>query len=239
MIDDLLLTDRVVVVTGASNGIGLATARRAIELGARVAALDIADGPDDLSIIRCDVSRAEDVARAFAEVNERFGPVEVLVNNAGVVPPGKFVDLSYESFQRTVRINLDGAFLCSTEAVAQMRSRGGGSIVNVSSQAGRHRSIAGDIAYASSKGALLPFTRQLAYELADASIRVNCVCPGAIHTGVHDRTMRPEDEATMVAAIPLKRMAEPGEVAAVICFLASDGASFVNGAIVDVNGGVL
>jgi 3-oxoacyl-[acyl-carrier protein] reductase len=236
---DLRLDGRVAIITGGSAGIGLATAERAEELGARVAVLDLtAAARSSILGIRCDVSNQEEVDKAFARVREELGPVNILVNNAAIGVPGRFVDIVPSSWRRTMSVNIDGVYYCTHAALRQMLP-GPGSIVNVSSQAARFRSLACDAAYAATKGALLPFTRQLASELAAERIRVNCVLPGAVDTELPRRNLSETERAAMVAGVPLQRAADPGEVAAVICFLASDAASFVTGAAVDVNGGFI
>jgi NAD(P)-dependent dehydrogenase (short-subunit alcohol dehydrogenase family) len=238
-VDDLRLDDRTVVVTGGADGIGRATADRARALGARVAVLDVnpAAGGGVLSIA-CDVSDSAAVDDAFAEVERELGPASVLVNNAGIAPPGRFEDISEASWRRTLDVNLTGMYLCTRAALPQLR-REGGSIVNVASQAARYRSLACDAAYAAAKGGVLPLTRQLAYELAPEGIRVNCVCPGAVATGIQQRNLSEEQRRAMNSAVPLGRAAAPAEIASVICFLATDAASFMTGAAVDVNGGVI
>jgi NAD(P)-dependent dehydrogenase (short-subunit alcohol dehydrogenase family) len=239
-VDDLRLDDRTVVVTGGADGIGRATADRARALGARVAVLDLnpAAGGGVLSIA-CDVSDSAAVDDAFAEVERELGPVVVLVNNAGIAPPGRFEDISEASWRRTLDVNLTGMYLCTRAALPHLRRNERGSIVNVASQAARYRSLACDAAYAAAKGGVLPLTRQLAYELAPEGIRVNCVCPGAVDTGIPRRNLSDEQRRAMNSAVPLGRAAAPAEIASVICFLAADAASFMTGAAVDVNGGVI
>jgi NAD(P)-dependent dehydrogenase (short-subunit alcohol dehydrogenase family) len=231
----------VTAVTGGASGIGLASARRAAELGARVAVMDLAPGPADLLSIECDVADPASVRRAFSALRRTLGPVSVLVNNAGVAPPGSFDDLDLESWERTLRINLTGAYNCSRAALPQLRTAGGGSIVNVASLAGKLRSVTADAAYSASKGGLIAFTRHLAAELAPEGIRVNCVCPGPVDTPIIERNLAglPQRLAAMEASIPLGRMARPEEIASVICFLATAAASYMTGAAVDVNGGLL
>jgi NAD(P)-dependent dehydrogenase (short-subunit alcohol dehydrogenase family) len=238
---DLRLDGLVTVVTGGASGIGLATARRAAQLGARVAVMDVAAGPADLLSIECDVADRESVQRAFAAVRRTLGPVQVLVNNAGVAPPGTFEDLDLPSWERTLRINLTGAYNCCQAALPHLRTTRHGSIVNVASLAGKLRSLTADAAYSASKGGLIAFTRHLAGELAADGIRVNCVCPGAVDTAILERNLagRPQRREAIEASVPLGRMASPAEIAAVICFLAAPAASYMTGAAVDVNGGML
>jgi NAD(P)-dependent dehydrogenase (short-subunit alcohol dehydrogenase family) len=241
VLPDLGLTDRVVVVTGGAMGIGLATARRARELGARVAVLDVETGPDDLFFAECDVTDPHGVAGAFAQVRDALGPVSVLVNNAGIAPPAvPFGELTDSAWRKTIAVNLDGVFLCSRSALPQLREAGGGSIVNVASVAGRLRSLTSTAAYSASKGGVIALTRHLAAELIGEGIRVNCVCPGAVEGAIMDRNLPDAGRRRAVeTAPPIARMARPEEIAATICFLASDAASYLVGAAVDVNGGLL
>ncbi|HEX6350223.1 MAG TPA: SDR family NAD(P)-dependent oxidoreductase [Candidatus Dormibacteraeota bacterium] len=238
MLADLALKDHVLAVTGGAAGIGLATARRAAELGARVAVLDVQPGPADLFYVRCDVTEP---AAAFDQVRHELGPVNVLVNNAGIAPPAvSFEEISAESWRKTLAVNLDGVFLCTQAALPQIREAGGGAIVNVASVAGKLRSLGSTVAYSASKGGVIAFTRHLAALLAPEGIRVNCVCPGAVAGAINDRNLAdPERRATALAGVPARRMATPEEIASVICFLASDASSYMVGAAVDVNGGLL
>ena len=238
MLQDLALSDRVVAVTGGAQGIGLATARRAAELGARVAVLDVQPGPPGLFYARCDVT---DPGAAFEHVRRELGPVQVLVNNAGIAPPAvPFEEVTAEAWRKTLAVNLDGVFLCTQAALTQIREAGGGAIVNVASVAGKLRSLGSTVAYSASKGGVIAFTRHLAALLAPEGIRVNCVCPGAVEGAINDRNLAdPDRRAAALAGVPAGRMASPEEIAAVICFLASDASSYIVGAAVDVNGGLL
>jgi len=238
---DLRLDGRVVAITGGAQGIGLATARRAAELGARVAVLDLRPGPQELCSAECDVTDARSVARAFEHVRAELAPVQVLVNNAGIAPPAvPFEELSAESWRQTLAVNLDGVFLCTQAALPQIREAGGGAVVNVASVAGKLRSLGSTVAYSASKGAVIAFTRHLAALLAPEGIRVNCVCPGAVEGAINDRNLAdPARRAATLAGVPARRMASPDEIASVICFLASDASSYMVGAAVDVNGGLL
>ena len=241
MLDDQALSGRVVAVTGGAMGIGLATARRAAELGAWVAVLDLRPGPPEHFYAECDVSDARSVAEAFAAVRRELRPVKVLVNNAGIAPPaGPFEELTAEAWRQTLAVNLDGVFLCTQTALPQIREAGGGAIVNVASVAGKLRSLGSTVAYSASKGGVIAFTRHLAALLAPEGIRVNCVCPGAVEGAINDRNLAdPERRGAALAGVPVQRMATPEEIASVICFLASDASSYMVGAAVDVNGGLV
>ena len=241
MVDDLRLDGRVAVVTGGAMGIGLATARRAAQLGARVAVLDRQRGPGEFFFAECDVADAGAVERALAAVRQELGPVTVLVNNAGIAPPAESLEqLTLESWRKTLAVNLDAVFLCTRATLPQLREAGGGTIVNVASYAGRVRSLSSTAAYSASKGGVIAFTRHAAALLIKENVRMNCVCPGAVEGAIIDRNL-PEtgQRAWLEASTPIGRMAEPEEVAAVICFLASEASRYMVGQAVDVNGGLL
>jgi 3-oxoacyl-[acyl-carrier protein] reductase len=231
------LDGQVMVVTGGASGIGKATVERALALGASVASLDVNDGPRGALALRCDVSNWDDVARAMHDVRAQLGPATILVNNAAVIRVGAFASSTLEDWERTLRVNLTGAFICTRLVLSQLAEGGASSIVNVSSIGGRLRSFNGDAAYASSKAGLIALTRQLATELAPR-IRVNCVCPGGVETPMYERIVK-ERGGAFPHTIPLGRLASPDEIAAVICFLAAPAASYMTGQIVDVNGGLL
>jgi len=234
----LKLSGRTAVVTGGARGIGDAAVRQLRTLGARVAVLDLEQAEDADCSVRCDVSRSDEVREAFHEVERSIGPVSVLINNAGIAPSGRFENLTDDDWSRTVAVNLTSVFLCTQAALPQLRACGGGSVTNVASIAGRHRSFTASAAYAAAKGGVIAFTRQVAYELAADGIRVNCVCPGLVDTEIIRRNVAESGVPTLVAGIPLGRLAEAGEVAATICFLASQDSSYTTGAIFDVNGGI-
>jgi len=247
--DDLRLDDRVLAVTGAAMGIGLATARRAAGLGARVAVLDVRAGPPDLFFAECDVSDPGAVTAAFDRVRRELGPVTVLVNNAGIAPTAvPFEELTTESWRKTLAINLDGVFLSTQAALPQIREAGGGrgAIVNVASVAGKLRSLGSTVAYSASKGGVIAFTRHLAAMLAPEGIRVLAVNPGIVNTPVLDRqvaTLMAAEGLDQEAALeqlrrrqPRGRFTEPEEIAALVAYLASDSAALLSGTSVDAGG---
>lgn len=233
------MTRRVMVVTGGSRGIGAAIAARAREDGHDVAVLDlVAPEAEGAYWRRCDVSRREEVRDAFAGVETDLGPVSDLVNNAGVAPPARFEEIDEDGWDRTIDINLKSVYLCSSTALSQLRATEKPTITNLASIAGRQRSHTASAAYAAAKGGVIALTRQLAHELAPDGIRVNCVCPGLVDTDIMSRNLSPERRTQVETTIPLGRLADPEEVASVVCFLASAQASYLTGAVVDVNGGM-
>lgn len=232
------LADRTVVVTGGAKGIGAAVVRLAQEQGACVAVLDLVAAPDADCFIECDVASAHSVRAAFCEVRKSCGPLSVLVNNAGIAPPGRFDEFTEERWNEVLAVDLTSVFHCVQSALPQLREAGGGTVMNIGSIAGQHRSFTASAAYAAAKGGVIAVTRQLAHELAPERIRVNCVCPGLVRTDIIRRNVTEEQQVSLVNQIPLARPGEPAEVAPVICFLASDAASYMTGVIVEVNGGL-
>lgn len=247
-------TDKVVLVTGAAGVLGTAVSRRLAAEGAAVVLADVdlaaaraaaADIGGDASAVRMDVTSSDDVRSALAATAQRLGGLDVLVNNAGT-EGGFATTAEYDDdvFDRTFAINVRGAYLGMKHAVPLLRGRGGGAIVNVASVAGL-QGTPGMIAYGMSKHALIGMTKTVAAEEAAGGIRVTAVCPAP----VEGRMMRSiesgiggDDGATVRSqyrdAIPLGRYASPEEVAALICFLASDEAAFVTGSWHRVDGGL-
>jgi NAD(P)-dependent dehydrogenase (short-subunit alcohol dehydrogenase family) len=248
---------QVTVVTGGGRGIGAATVQRLAAAGHDVAIayhrdVDAAEAVGGAVraagrravVVRADVASEADVERLFDTAIGQLGPVTGLVNNAGVTSrPGPLVDLSTEDLRRVVDVNLLGSVLCARRAAQEMATtRGGaggagGAIVNVSSGAATLGSPGEYVHYAATKAAVDTLTIGLAKELAADGIRVNCVQPGLVHTGIHATMGDPQRPQRLAPGIPLGRAGEPDEIAAAICWLLSPEASYATGAILRVAGG--
>jgi len=239
-------TQRVALVTGAARGIGLATARRFLADGWRVALLDIdsdtldrthAALPAGETIAICaDVADAAGVAAAVARVAKEFGRLDALVNNAGIAIFKPILDVTYEDWSRVLAVNLTGPFLCVQAAAPLMRDSGGGAIVNITSISGLRASTL-RAAYGTSKAGLAHLTQQQAIELASLGIRVNAVAPGPVDTAMAKAVHTPEIRAAYHDAIPLNRYGLEQELAEAIFFLCSDRASYITGQTIAVDGG--
>jgi len=245
---------KVVLITGASRGIGRATARLAgargwtvgvnyhhNELAADETAAEVGRAGGRARVLRGDVANEADVIAMFDALESAYGRIDALVNNAGIVAPGMPVaDMSAERLKRMFDVNVYGAFLCAREAARRMsKDRGGdgGGIVNVSSAAARLGSPNEYVDYASSKGAIDTMTIGLAKELGPQGVRVNAVRPGLIDTEIHASGGRPERAAVLGAQTPLGRPGAAEEVAEAIMWLLGDASSYVTGALIDVSGG--
>jgi NAD(P)-dependent dehydrogenase (short-subunit alcohol dehydrogenase family) len=248
------MSKKVIVITGGSRGIGAATARLAAARGYAVcisylqnkAAADevvggIQAGGGQAMAVACDVAQESDVVRLFAAVDQAWGPVNALVNNAGILDRQTRVDeMNAERLMRIFATNVTGSFICAREALRRMSTRHGGkggAIVNVSSTAARLGAPGEYVDYAASKGAVDTFTIGLAKEVAAEQVRVNAVRPGIIVTEIHASGGEPGRPDRVKDSIPMKRAGEPDEVAAVIMWLLSDEASYTTGAVIDIGGG--
>lgn len=238
---------KVALVTGAARGIGLATAKRFLAEGWRVALIDI-DGdnlkrtvaalanPDVTLAIECDVSNPEHVERAFALTATRFGRLDALVNNAGIAIFKPILKVTYEDWSRVLAVNLTGPFLCTQAAAPLMRDGGGGAIVNITSISGLRASTL-RTAYGTSKAGLAHLTKQQAVELASLNIRVNAVAPGPVDTAMAKAVHTPEIRADYHDHMPLNRYGLEEELAETIFFLCSPRASYITGQVIAVDGG--
>lgn len=245
------LAGEVAVVTGGSQGIGRAIVARLAAEGAAVAVLartpqnveataaELVQSGADAIGITCDVTDRRQVHAAIAAVVERYGRVTILVNHAGVFRHAPFVEMTDELWHDVIRVNLDGMFIVAQEVARQMiRQGGGGQIVNMGSAAG-HIAHSDQMVYGVTKAGIESMTRSMAFELAPYGIVVNAVAPGTIETSFSVGNLSPEAVAERVRRIPLGRLGDPAEVAAVIAMLASKDAAYVTGAVVPIDGGLV
>jgi NAD(P)-dependent dehydrogenase (short-subunit alcohol dehydrogenase family) len=227
------LDGKVAVVTGAGGGIGGAIVETLQAQGARVAAADIQAPPLGDHAVAMDVRDAAAVDAAFAEVERELGAVQVLVLNAGIFVIEDFETMSPESWQRTIDVNLTGAFLCAHRALPGMREAGWGRVVAIGSSAGKTGGSKSMAAYAASKAGIMALAKSIASEYAAAGVTANALAPSLIDTpmlaGIADLASR----------IPVGRLGRPQDVADLVAFLASDHAGYITGEVVDVNGGFL
>jgi 3-oxoacyl-[acyl-carrier protein] reductase len=246
--DVLSLAGRVAVVTGAGRGIGEATGRQLARAGAHVALLDRdaagvtrtaeaigLEGGEALSFTD-DITDSFAVERTLDRVIDEWGRLDVLVNNAGALREAPLEDLTDEDLEETLDINLRGALVCTRAAVPLMLARGSGRVLSAASMSTRIGAV-GLTAYAASKAAIVGMTRTWARELGPRGVTANAVAPGLIDSETTSTVPAGELEATL-ARLPARRLGKPEEVAAVYVFLASDLASFINGAVVGVDGGL-
>ncbi len=228
---------RVVLVTGGSRGIGLAVARRFASLGDSVAVTyNSSPPPDDLFGVRCDVTSTEQVEATFAAVEEKFGPVEILVSNAGITKDTLVLRMAEADFASVIDANLTAAFRVAKRAAQGMLRQRKGRIILMSSVVGLLGS-AGQSNYAASKAGLVGLARSLARELGSRSITVNVVAPGPVATDM-TAALGEERLRALTEAVPLGRMASPDEIAGVVTFLASADAGYITGAVIPVDGGL-
>jgi 3-oxoacyl-[acyl-carrier protein] reductase len=242
------LKDKVVIVTGAAGGIGNATARRFAQEGCKVASWDVKDGQAEPGGIfqKVDVTSAASVGAAVEEVVARWGALHVLVNNAGILRDGQLVKykegaltgmMSDEQFDAVISVNLKGVFVCTRAVAPRMIQGGGGVILNASSVVGLYGNF-GQTNYIATKAGVIGMTRVWARELGKYHIRVNAVAPGFIATEMV-KAMPEKVLQSMVDHTPIGRMGQPEDIANAYLWLASDAASFVSGAVISVDGGVV
>ena len=244
------LSNQVAIVTGAAQGMGATTANHLAQAGAKVVVSDIngenaervaaeinANGNSAFGI-KADVTKENEIDEMVQATLERYGTVNILVNNAGILFPTRVDHVTKEEWDLVLDVNLNGTFLCSKAVLPIMKRNQFGRIVNMSSSAGRSVSTLGGIHYTTAKAGVLGFTRALAKEVAPFGITVNAVCPGLIDTEMVRLECSPERLSAYEASFPIARLGTPDEVAQLILFLATD-AAYITGASLDINGGDL
>lgn len=229
---------RVALVTGGNRGIGLAIARSLADAGHKVAVTYRSSPPEDdrLLAVPCDVTDADAVDAAFTTIEEQLGPVQILVSNAGITKDNLMLRMSEDDFTSVVDANLTSGYRVAKRAIKGMMKARWGRIIFVSSVVGLGGQ-AGQANYAASKAGLVGLGRSIAKEFASRNITTNIVAPGPVQTDMIDALSDDQKEG-ILSVVPLGRFAEPGEVAAAVTFLASDGAGFITGAVLPVDGGL-
>ncbi len=242
------LQGRVAIVTGGARGIGKAIAAEFTKEGAKVVLIDIAEEEltktaeelgryGEVISIKTDVSKVDEIQRAVQEVIRRYGRVDILVNNAGIFSRSSLEELTEESWDRIMKVNLTSAVMFSREVVKYMKDQGFGKIINMASLAGQVGGIYAGVDYAVSKAGLICLTKSLARRLAKYNILVNAVAPGVIESPM--TAPWPEEvKAGFIQKIPLGRLGRPEDVAKVVLFLASDDSNYITGQIINVDGGI-
>jgi 3-oxoacyl-[acyl-carrier protein] reductase len=240
-----LLEDRTAVITGGARGLGAAIAERFVAEGARVVVgdvdLDAAEalvaelGEQNAVAVRCDVTSEEDMATLVETAVSRLDGLDVMVNNAGVLRDATMRNMSLDDFRLVLDTHVQGTWLGTRAAAAVMREQGSGSIVNMSSISGKVGNL-GQTNYSAAKAAIVGLTKAAAKEVAYVGVRVNAIQPGLIRTPMTE-AMRPDIWEQRLKEIPMQRFGEPGEVASVALFLASDLSSYMTGTVLEVTGG--
>jgi NAD(P)-dependent dehydrogenase (short-subunit alcohol dehydrogenase family) len=243
------LQDRVAVITGAGSGIGLATARRLAEEGARVVCVDIDEKAGRAAaeevkglFVRADVTSEPDVSALYRQVHETYGSVDIAFNNAGISPPDddSILETGLDAWKRVQEVNLTSVYLCCKHAIPYMREQGKGSIINTASFVAVMGAATSQISYTASKGGVLAMSRELGVQFAREGIRVNALCPGPVNTPLLQELFAkdPERAARRLVHVPMGRFAEATEIAAAVAFLASDDSSFITASQFLVDGGI-
>jgi len=243
------LKDKVAIVTGAAGGIGAATARKFAREGAHVVLADLdmaqieaaratlgAGSPESLAL-RLDATDQASIGAMVAKVKSTFGRIDCLVNNAGITQDARLVKMTAAQFDRVVEVNLKGVFLCTQAVADTMIAQGTGVILNASSVVGLYGNF-GQTNYAATKAGLIGMTKTWARELGPRGVRAVVVCPGFVSTHILE-PIPPAVMQKMVEKVPLGRLGRPEEIADVYAFLASDEASYINGAVIEVSGGIM
>ncbi len=243
------LENKVAIITGAANGLGLEAARIFIKEGAKVALVDfdekigtqrveeLRDAGGDAEFFKVNVADRNSVDAMVNGVIERFGKIDILINNAGITRDGFLTKLSVEDFQKVIDVNLTGVFHCTQAVVPHMIAQGKGKIISTSSVSGVYGNL-GQTNYAAAKAAVVGMTKTWAKELARKGINVNAVAPGFIETNMVAQV--PEKVINQIKGmIPMQRLGQPSEIGYAYLFLASDESNYVNGTVLHVDGGIM
>lgn len=245
----MLFNGEVAIVTGAAQGIGKAIAAEFCKEGAKAAIFDINEDKGKTTaeeitrsggeaiFMRCDVTRPVEIEKAVGEVVSAFGAVNILVNNAGILHSTPIEDVTEDEWDRMMAVNLKSVFFMTQKVLPYFKKQGGGKIVNMSSLAGRMGGFANGLGYSASKAGIIGLTYGFAYRLAKFNINVNAIAPGTTETDILN-AFTPERIQQLRESVPIKRLGKPQDIANLAVFLASSKASFMTGAVVDMNGGM-
>jgi NAD(P)-dependent dehydrogenase (short-subunit alcohol dehydrogenase family) len=231
--------NKTAIIIGGSSGIGFEIARQLSSGGARVF-IASRNPPSDLLVVdylNCDVREEQQIKSTIKRVVEETGTVDILVNSMGITGTDKVEKISLSEWQEVIDTNLTGTFLTCKEVIPIMKNKQYGKIVNIASIAGRFRSKISGAHYVASKAAIIGFTRQIAFELIPHGINVNAVCPSQTMTPMLEKTITREKRKELETQIPIGRLSTVGEQTSPVLYLCSDDASYLSGAIIDVNGG--
>jgi len=241
---------KTVIITGSGQGIGAAIAKLFAVRGANVAINDVNHEASNNTVeeikasggvavfFPADITKEEEVKTMIKKAVATFGSVDILVNNAGIMKTLKTEELTVENWDKTLSVNLKGAFICCKAVLKIMKEKSFGKIINISSLAGESGGITVAVDYSASKAGMLALTKKIALEVAEFNINVNAIAPGTTQTPMID-AMSDKEQIALTNKIPLKRFGLPEDIAYATCFLASEEASFITGATLDVNGGLL
>ncbi len=238
------LKDKVAIVTGGAQGIGKAISKRLSEDGASVVIFDLkSEGGEATAkeigglFLKTDCTKKAEVDQSVAKATQKFGKIDILVNNIGWALPTYFVEEDETYWDKVIAINSKTQLLVTQAVLKEMTKRKGGKIVNISSDAGRVGQMQG-VVYSLCKAGVIGFTKALAREVARHQISVNCICPGPTDTQLFDSAINPKVKETFVQIIPFKRIARPEEIAAAVAFFASPDADYITGQVLSVSGGL-
>ena len=242
------LAGKVSIITGAAQGIGLATALKFAREGAQVVVCDVRQSAVDQAVAQCqalgaqamgkvvDVTQRDMIDAVVKQIKDQWGRIDVLVNNAGITQDARLQKMTIEQFDRVIDVNLRGVFHCAQAVADTMVAQGSGVILNASSVVGIYGNF-GQTNYAASKFGVIGFTKTWSRELGPKGVRVNAVAPGFVATPILS-TIPDKVMHEMVERVPLKRLGQPEDIANVYAFLASDEAAYINGAVIEVSGGM-
>lgn len=238
------LENKVAIVTGGAQGIGRAIAKRLIDEGARVALFDLKPEGGEATakeigafFLKTDCTKKSEVDSSVAKVIEKFGKIDILVNNIGWALPTFFIEENEAYWDKVIAVNSKTQLLTTHAVLKDMSQRKGGKIVNISSDAGRVGQMQG-VVYSLCKAGVIGFTKALAREVARYQISVNCICPGPTDTQLYEEAINPKVKEAFIQLIPFRRIAKPEEIAAGVAFFCSPDADYITGQVLSVSGGL-